>query len=391
MTILFFWLGLTQCFLLWSLYRVGRIEKEMEIKHQQLATFEPEEGWPSCALIVPVAGRNPSTEMALRSLASQDYPDYKIYMVTEDGKDPACPLIRLLEGEYSNVEHVTAGRAQSCGQKNYNQLAGIAAAGESAQVYAFADSTHLARPNFLRCLVLPIASGDASFTAGYHEVYPGDDNIFTLGYAISVLFMRIAQGIPYATQPWGGAMAIRRGAFESYGIGKMWSRNVVDDCSLAGFLASHGIHAKFSPGAILSTLAVEHSLPVWKAWMERQILFLKFCKKSQWLGLGLVCAMMATPPIWFIVACGMGLLGYGGGMGPFMALCWLCILWYVFGAWRVFLYRQPDISRWIVAFFCACFMFLAVYVETIFKRTLLWHNINYHVGKGGEVKGMERL
>lgn len=390
MTVFWFILGLFQCFFIWILGRCGKGLADRAVREQKLSEDIPPVGWPPCAIIVPVAGTHPNMGNALRSLAEQDYPDFLLCLVTASETDPACAIIRKLQAEYSNIAHVVAGFSHNCGQKNFNQLAGVNFVGERAPIYAFCDSTHIARPDFLRCLVGPICRGEAGFTTGYHTVEPQDQNIVSLAYALSVLFMRFMQGLPALAQPWGGAMAMSRHAWRHYNVAALWSTNVVDDCSLAALLQREGAHVRLCPGALLRTTVTSHPLTVWRAWLERQILFLKFCIPSQWLALGFFCAIMTIPPLWFLLACGRGLIGLGGGMAPFLSLSWLCALWYALANWRNFLPNPVAISRWLTAFFCASFMFAIVYISTIFNHTLIWHNVIYSVGKDGHVLRLER-
>lgn len=385
-----FFVGIFQNVILYFLGKTGDRLVKMGDKQREQARFSPSAGWPACCLIVPVAAPTPATEAALRSLAEQDYPNYSLYLVTAFPDDSAAALVDLVRGQYANVAHVVAGSASGRGQKNHNLLAGVKEAGADCEIYAFCDSGHPAPPDFLRCLLGPIARGEAAFTTGYHEVEPGDQDIVTLAYTISVLFMRFMQGMPSLTQPWGGAMAVSRRAFEDYHVGRLWESNVVDDCSLGALLAREGAQIRLCPGAILKTYASSHAFTTWRAWLERQILFLKFCMKGEWLALSLVCLLMAAPPVWCAWVCLDGIFGVGSGTGPFLALCWLCVTGWTIGSWRRFVSSRPWIARWLWAFFCACFMFGGVYIGTFRSETLLWNNIIYRVGKGGRVESLER-
>ncbi len=391
MSVFFFFLGLLQCVIIWFLGKMGLNLNLRGRRERERADHGPGQAWPACAVIIPVSGLHAATEAALASLLTQDYPDYTLYLVTADDADPACGLIARLLAQDARVRHVVSGLATENGQKNHSQLAGVASAGDSADIYVFCDSTHVARPDFLRCLTLPIVAGEAEFTTGYHEVEPGDQGIITLAYAVSVLFMRFAQAIPAFTQPWGGAMAMSWTAYERYSVGGLWQSTVVDDCSLGALLARRKAHIRLCAGALLRTWASRHAFPVWRAWMERQILVLKFCMPGQWLGLGCFCLLMLAPPVWFLATCLCGLLGFGPDTGPFLALCWLCCLWLAIGGWRVFVAKTPDTGRWIAGFFLAVFMFAIVYLRTAFKQALVWRNITYKVGAGGVVKGITRL
>lgn len=386
----FFLLGMFQCALLWHLGRIGKRLEALELRERELARLNPPNGWPACALITPVAGIQPATEAALRSLAEQNYPGFRLYLVTQDAADAAAPLIQALARQHGNIEHVIAGEAVGRGQKNQNSLAGVAAAAPYAEILAFCDSTHIAHADFLRCLVAPIARNEAEFTTGYHVVEPSDQRIVTLAYALSAMFMRFMQAAPGLAQPWGGAMAMSRAAFARYQVGALWAGNVVDDCSLAALLAKEKARVRLCPGALLRTRAANHAFGVWSAWLKRQVLFLKFCMPAEWLALGLVCFLMAAPPCWCVGACLDGILGEGGGAAPFLALCWLCVLGWMIGPWRRLLALQPAISRWLSAFFAASFMFALIYLGTIFTNSIVWSHIRYRVGKGGRVIAMKR-
>lgn len=390
MILFFFLLGLFQASVIWFLGKAGdRLAARGRAEREQ-ARFLPPDGWPACAVIVPVAGLHADTEAALRSLAEQNYPAFRLYLVTASLDDPASGLISLLQRQYDCVEHVVAGHAEARGQKNHNLLAGIGRAGASVAIYVFCDSTHIAHEDFLRCLIGPIARHEAAFTTGYHIVEPRDQRIVTLAYAQSVLFMHFMQSMPALTQPWGGAMAMSRNAFERYHVAALWDSNVVDDCSLGALLAREGANVRLCAGATLRTFAADHAMPIWRAWLARQILFLKFCMRGEWLSLGFVCALLLLPLIWGFFACLLGVLGRGGGTAPFLALCWFCVIGWTIGSWRRFLQSSPAISRWIAAFFCACLVFPIVWLGTLGTRSLLWNNILYRVGKGGRVEGMER-
>lgn len=390
MSVFFFFFGIFQCVVFYFLGKTGDKLRKRAAQEWEQARYSPPHGWPSCVVIVPVAGHHPLMEAALESLAIQNYPGYSLYLVTATYDDPAIQLIDKLQRRYSAVRHVVAGHTPGRGQKNHNLLAGIDAAPETTEVYVFCDSTHLARPDFLRCLISPLARREAAFTTGYHEVEPRDQKIVTLAYSLSVLFMHFMQGSPAFTQPWGGAMAMSRQAFIRYHVRNLWEDNVVDDCSLGALLGREHIQVRLCPGAILQTFAAAHAFPVWKAWLERQILFLKFCMPGEWLSLSLVCCLMVIPPIWCAIVCLDGILGLGADMPPFLALCWFCVIGWTIGSWRRFLPASPAITRWLWAFFCASFMFTLVWLGSLTKKTLLWNNIVYQVGKGGKVLSVKR-
>lgn len=390
MTVFLFFLGLLQCLVIWMLGQGGIVLARRAQREHELVLADPPGGWPQCALIIPVAGEHPNMEPALRSLLEQDYPAFSVWLVTESRDDPAAILIGRLKTDYPGIQHLVAGQAASCGQKNHNLLAGVKAAGTGASVYVFCDSTHLAEPDFLRCLVAPLALGEAAFSTGYHQVVPGDRRTATLGYAICALFMRFLQGMTLLTQPWGGAMAMSRDAFERYDVAGLWAANVVDDCSLGAWLNRRHVQVRLCAGALLRTRAAAQRFSVWRAWLERQILFLKFCMPGQWLALGLCAIIMLAPTLWAALAILRGLMGIGGGMAPFLALCWFFLAAWAIGGWRAFFTLEIPQGAWMMAFFCSCAMFALVYAGTLFRHRLVWRDKVYQVGASGRILGIGR-
>lgn len=389
MTLFFFFLGILQCAFIWLLGRVGgrlRESAEIELIEAELQGQD----WPSCALIIPVAGKLPTMEAALRTLLEQDYPNLAVILVTAEDEKDAIPLIEKLLDEYPAARHVVAPLSTHCAQKNANLLAGLANVPAQTAIYAFSDSTHLARPDFLRCLVLPLARHEASFSTGYHQVVPQDASPVTLAYALTVCFMRLMQGLAPFTQPWGGAMAMTSEAFARNEIRSLWESSIVDDCSLAARLQKRDIHPKLCPGALLLTWTRQHPFRVWQAWLERQILFLKFCIRPQWIALGALSLFMLAPVAWGALAIMGGLFNFGSATAAFLALFWFILLAWALLSWTACLPGATPFWRWLPSFFLAVCMFAKVWITTVWSSSLLWHNVEYLVAPGGKVEEILR-
>jgi hypothetical protein len=339
-------------------------------------------------MIIPVAGVRPGMETALRSLLEQDYPRYGVVFATAENNDPAVPLIRALVGEYAHARHVAAGRAARCGQKNRNSLAGVSAFGNAAEIYAFCDSAHTAGTDFLRALVRPLVAGEAAFSTGYHAVDARDALPVTLAYQMTVIIMRLLQACPIFTQPWGGAMAMSRAAFERYGVARLWADNVVDDCSLAGRLAAARIRVALCPEALLRTPAERHSLAQWRSWFERQVLFLKFCTPAMWRLMGLGLCVLLLPTLGSLVLLLLCLADPRPACFPAAIHIFLLGLFVL--RLRRFADNPAPRRAWLAAFILNLRMTAGVYAGSIAARTLRWHDTLYHVGEGGRVTRLER-
>jgi cellulose synthase/poly-beta-1,6-N-acetylglucosamine synthase-like glycosyltransferase len=377
--------ALAQCLLLLLLAGAGR---NLRLKAAEDAQIIPE-NWPKATLIIPVAGSHPGMSRALQSLLRQDYPNFTPLLITATAEEKAAALVARLQKQFPAARHLVAGQAGSCGQKNHNSLCGVRAADETTEVLVFCDSTHPAEPGFIRTLISPIARGEADFSTGYHQVIPGDQSPVTLAYALCVLLMRLLQALAPFTQPWGGAMAVRRSTFERCNIAEIWADNVVDDCSLAGALPALGVKVRLCPGALLNTEAAAHPLPIWRAWMERQVLFLKFCVPTQWILLGVFCLIMTLPLCW--TAAGLCLALYSAAPGTALwPLLYCALAAAILNMWRKLLPAPVPLLPWLKAFICASAMFAWVYARGITAKGIVWHGISYAVGRGGRVIAVHR-
>ncbi len=382
-----------QCLVLWGIWRGARAML-LEKSSSPQAMGADQEHWPTVGMIIPAAGNNKHMPKALRSLLTQDYPHIIPIIVTATAEEPAHTLALELRQEFPQLECIVAGPTHHCGQKNYNTLQGIAHCQQRVDIYAFCDSTHTAKPDFIRQLVGPIVRHEVGFTTGYHQVIAKDDLLITLAYQISVLLMRFLQAAAIFTQPWGGAMAIDKKAFEYHNIAQYWQDNVVDDCSLAALLLKKRLPVKLCPEAILDTPTQNHSFTVWQTWMQRQILFLKFCIKPQWYLLGFFACLMTLPiciSCLLIVGGLTNLLNAHWGWYAILACGHLAFVFYSILAWRTCTPYAAPAFAWIKGFLLACTMFLKVYISTVKMWHIDWHGIRYFVKKGGKVCRIKKL
>lgn len=389
MNILIFFLGLLQICLLRILAKNSLKAASAEL-HLTNTKKDCIDKYPQLAVIIPAAGNNSMMPMALESLLKQDYPNYRVYFVTAGATDSAVPLIKLLCSKYQNAFHVIAEDAILCGQKNHNLLAGINAAGSWPEIYSFCDSTHMAKPDFLRCLTMPIILNKAEFTTGYHLAAPQNLNIISAAYAVCVLFMRFLQANNKLTQLWGGAMAMSRMAFARYGIASFWSNTVVDDCSLSAQLHKFGINILHCHDALLYTQIDKYNIKTMYAWLLRQILFLKFCMPYQWLGLIIASIFLIAVPLWCFITVILFITGYGGLGTLCLALIWILLVFYIMNTWKNFIPAAISANLAAMAYFYDCIMFFVCAMQTVFTNKIHWCGKIYTVGKNGIVKKMKK-
>jgi ceramide glucosyltransferase len=342
--------------------------------------------YPRVALIVPLTGNSPEMEAALTSLVSQPYPNYETVLVTRDLEDPATPLVRALLSRHPHGRHIVSGPASGCSQKNHSILAGVGALDGAVEILVFCDSTHQARPDFLRELIHPLVTGAASLTSGFHRIIPGDARVPTLGMLQTVLTLHLLHGFAAIALPWGGATAMLRSAFHDSGVAGVLGTNVLDDFPLGQRLLRFGIRAQPVATAILETPLAGQTLSGWNTWLTRQLLYLKYCLPGVWLAAALAVWVLAGP---ILLAALAGFGGLVGLVSPPLALVSLGFLLALtaIGAWCRTLVPQPvPLGPWLLAFYANIFMACRCYLQTWRTHTIAWRGISYRVTWGGRVR-----
>jgi hypothetical protein len=254
------------------------------------------------------------------------------------------------------------------------------------EVLVFCDSTHQARPDFLRDLIHPLVTGAAVLTSGFHRIIPGDARVPTLGMLQTVLTLHLLHGFAFIALPWGGATAMLRSVFHYYGIAGVLRTKVLDDFPLGQRLLRFGIRTQPVATAILDTHLSGQTLGGWDTWLTRQLLYLKYCLPGTWLAAALAVWVLAGPIVLAVLA---GLGGVVGLVDPPLALVSLGFLLTLtaIGAWcRTLVPSQAPLGPWLLAFYANIFMACRCYLKTWRTDTLAWRGISYRVAWGGRVR-----
>ncbi|MFZ0930136.1 MAG: glycosyltransferase [Syntrophobacteraceae bacterium] len=348
----------------------------------------PEKSWPPISVIVPATGSDPAMAAAIRALVSQDYPAFELLFVTRGMDDPAAAVISREIRDYPFARHACGGRAAACGQKNHNLLAGVREADAACRILVFCDCGHLAPPGWLKTLVAPIVLRQVEVTTAYHHVIPKDRRLATVGRAVNVLGMYLTQGMPWLTEPWGGAAAFERSVFRELRVAELWAGNVVDDISLVKPLRQAGIKAFLVPAACLSTPLRNETMSGWSGWFIRQLLFLKFCLPVSWAAAGIVLYFMAALLVLSAIQCIAWLLGLIPAANVFLSLAFLAAVGGAGAFLRTFHPAPGSRWRWLISVFVTLTVIAWCHFRTLLVQEIHWRGITYRVTWKGRVKGI---
>jgi cellulose synthase/poly-beta-1,6-N-acetylglucosamine synthase-like glycosyltransferase len=331
-------------------------------------------------------------------LLRQDYPLLRVFLVTHGTKDPARDLARELAAIHPHVRHVEAGPAENCGQKNKNLLACLDVLEADTAVYVFCDAGHRARPDFVRELVRPILQGRAGFCTGYRRTRLCAPGVWAAAFHMLNRLMGLLESLPVFTQPWGGATAAQADAFRSLGVAEVWSRTVVDDCSLAGLLRKHRTRALYRPTALLDSPVFSTTRAALDSWFFRQLAYPKFYTFGPWLLIGAVLvwfALVLFPAFGFALYALSGAYtpGTGGGALPLWsgiaALAYLPALLVLQELLRRRIAASCPRGTWLAGLAAALWTTYANYARTVPARQMTWRGLRYSLAGDGRVLRVE--
>ncbi|MBU6301771.1 MAG: hypothetical protein KGS60_09475 [Verrucomicrobia bacterium] len=199
-------------------------------------------------LIVPAKGAGPDFGSFLHLVMHQDYPDYRIILVTESGNDPAAIRGRAFLGlapgesvwrssrspgeEAREVEFVEAGLSRDEGQKVHNQRAALARMRPEDEIIAFADADIVGSREWLQQLFAPLNLHRADISSGYRWLIPsrpGWVNWLASNLNGDIAFL---SGPSWCTLLWGGSMAMTRETFEALDVPSAFRGCLNDDLQL---------------------------------------------------------------------------------------------------------------------------------------------------------------
>jgi len=249
-------------------------------------------GPPPATVIVPVKGYDHGLRENLAALASLDYPDYELILAARSAADiPAGVLPRRARVVLAH------GADEWTSEKIQNLTAGLAAARQPSEIYAFADSDVLVSPRWLRALAAPLAEPGVGASTGYRWFAPERPGLCDLVRSVwdGVTFGLMGPGDNRFA--WGGSMAIRKETFREARVAEYWRGAVSDDYRLSAAAHDAGLRIAFAPGAL--SPCFEHVGPRrLVAWTRRQCMITRANDRNLWrLGLlahAIYCAGMAA-------------------------------------------------------------------------------------------------
>jgi len=331
-------------------------------------------------IVVPVKGGDPDLAGNLRSLATQQYPDFELIVAARSPEDiPAGVLPPQARVVYSGDHDPNRS------EKINNLLAGVAAARPDCQVLAFADSDGRAGPHWLAGLVEALQQPATGAATGYRLYLPHRGGFWSLLRTAWDAVSFGTLGPTYARFAWGGAMAIRRQDFDRLAIARHWQGTISDDLALSKAVRDAGLKIAFSPHSLVTSEDQTTGWPLLR-WVRRQMLIVRVYQPRLW-ALGFAVHLLYVAAIFAAIS-----MGVHGSAGAWIALATQLALGMRKAQWRLRRARLclPGYRKWFERFgwavvaltpLATC-LWLAGFLMSSCNTSIEWRGHRYRLRSG---------
>jgi ceramide glucosyltransferase len=210
------------------------------------------------SVLKPLAGLDEGLESNLRTFFEQNYRNFELLFAVRAESDPAVPVVRQLQAEYSGVPSrlLVAGEPPYPNAKVWSLNAMTDAA--SHDILVMSDSDIRVRPDFLHVIAAEFQDTNLGVSSCPYRAVPGRSFWTTLEaigmnteFLSGVLVARMIEGMRFALGPTATA---RRQAIADIGGWNRLKDYLAEDFVLGNFAAEKGW------GVILSSYVVEHHI-----------------------------------------------------------------------------------------------------------------------------------
>ena len=219
------------------------------------------------SILKPIRGRDPKFFEAIRSHASQDYPEFEILFGLSDPKDAAAKDIARLQAEFPRLPisaYVISTKAPNAKVGVLAELARRAA----HPVLLVNDSDIVVEPGYLRAVVAPLADTRVGLVTCLYraaaESWPSRSEALGIAteFAPSVIVARLLGVAEFAL---GSTMVFRADSLRAIGGFEALQNYLADDYQLGRHITEElRLRIEFAPVIVETDLGAESWLEVWR-------------------------------------------------------------------------------------------------------------------------------
>jgi cellulose synthase/poly-beta-1,6-N-acetylglucosamine synthase-like glycosyltransferase len=280
------------------------------------AMSRPKSGFkPSVCLIMPCKGIDLGLEANIRAALQQDYPSYKMVIVTDTVQDDAFSLAQsiLLKDHSSLAELRISEPIGHCSGKVAALLTALSKTKGQADVYAFLDCDGWIPSNWLAELVEPLVDKTIGATTGFRWYLPSEGGFWS---HLESVWNASGSNLLFDERynfPWGGAMAVRSETLDQIKIGEVWANAISDDLTINQALRRHGLRIRFLPQCTVATYS-KTTAASFLEWATRQTALTRSLNPRLWYYALVAYAFLDLAFILGVIA---------SVLGAFLGVSWL--------------------------------------------------------------------
>ncbi|MEK6794780.1 MAG: glycosyltransferase family 2 protein [Spirochaetota bacterium] len=347
---------------------------------------------PSVALFLPCKGAPKDFAGNIKSVLAIKYNPIRLFFLVEDEHDAAYAVLRKAIRGHKNARLIKTGRAVSCGQKNFNLVKGVKAAGKKEELFVFMDSDIEVSARWIKDLVLPLSDKKVMLTTGCMWL---SLHTRSFGERVHSYMVALQHSLMYfmpVSAVWGGCMAIRRVDYERLNMMKIWLGNVSDDMGMQSTLMLNRAKVVMVPTCEGHGRDPFPRLGPTLDWITRQGLMVKNYLRPLWVFALVLLGYLSAQFILFPAAVVYTVQHPTMVTIPVTAMLGSTILTIMAAStlirWRI----KDNHSRLTWFVFSPAYFLLTAFAlfRTLFTNVVHWSGITYYLSFFGSVKRIER-
>ncbi len=365
------------------------------------AVETPDNQLPPAAVILALRGPDPGLAATLKSLVSQNYPDFIIHLVVDSDTDPVLEDVNRLQEKYGGDRiQVSFLRSpgRTCSLKCSSLIQAVNEIDDRYEIFAFIDGDASPHRNWLKDLAGPLVRGEADVAGGNRWYLPPRASWGAMTrYFWNAAFMVAMWG---RSIPWAGTMAIKRSTIENIGLLDAWQTAMSVDVTLHRLLDQHHKKFVFVP-TLLMVNREDITSAAFIAWVSRQMAVARYSSAETRKVVGFIGCMLVSLhtviPALSMAAFAMGMPFYGWLAASYLPFFWITVgirSFVIENAARHAIKARGDDPRWVKPSIVAIWLPALIMVHLrIFQiigsmRTdsVCWRGITYHLRPGGRIE-----
>ncbi len=259
--------------LVFSILTVGTIKSFFRGSRREQSRDTPQKinFTPPVSVLKPVRGLEKNLKRNLRTIATQDYPNYQVIYSVQDIQDPAYHILKEIEAEFgSHRISVVVSTVEAGANGKVNNLLGAIKEARHDIIIISDSDTHL-QPDYIATIVHPLANPEVGCVCTPFKVTKADSwyekmELLTMNadFMPSVMFAEVTGA---SNSCLGPSIAIRRSTLDALGGLQSLADYLVEDYEIGRRVWTSGQKMVLLPYMI----DVVVDLGSWRNWWSHQV------------------------------------------------------------------------------------------------------------------------